>query len=161
LATPITAEEDGTFLIPNLKPGIYEVSFNKTGYATSSREIIVDIDYGQLTSPKKGVSINQSERLRNIQLYPSGAELKGKVLKKDGTTPYVDVKVVFEPNYSYGLGKFSTTSNTGADGSYQITNLPIGDIYGTLKAYSGSTFLGSAPIYYLSKGENPQDITEE
>jgi hypothetical protein len=147
LATPITADADGAFRIPNLKPGEkYKFIFTKDGYVSASFETTVIVDYGQLTSPKEGVNINQLQDIDNIRLHLSGAELIGYVFHKADangiTAPYKDVKVVFEPLSDYGFAttQYEAVALTDANGYYRITNLSK-NIYGTLKAYSGDKLI--------------------
>ncbi|KAA6327737.1 hypothetical protein EZS27_023299 [termite gut metagenome] len=167
LKTPIKAETDGTFLIPNLKPGSHEFRFSAEGYTTALHKATVIIDnYGQVTSPKKGAHSNQLQTIDfPMSLYPSVAELVGYVYHAEDingiTTPYEGAKVVFEASAEYDFVEKQYEATTDAEGYYRITNLPkgISDGRATLKAYSGDKLLGS-PIRTLFNGmESPALIS--
>ncbi|KAA6364830.1 MAG: hypothetical protein EZS28_039642 [Streblomastix strix] len=173
LKTPIKVEADGTFLIPNLKSGIYEFRFEAEGYATASYKTTVkwEADYGQLTSPKKGAHVNQLQTAESVPLYPSGAELAGYVFHAAnalGTNaPYgSDVTVVFVPNLPSNIDGYGFptlyTAPTNANGSYRITNLPK-NVSGRLVVYSSadpSTGLLASTRAETNEGINSYNITE-
>jgi hypothetical protein len=118
----VKVADDGSYCLPNLLPGHYLVSANRTGYISQ----FYHNAYG--TSTAAPVPVNASAVTFNISfaLDPGGL-ITGHVYKADGNTPVSGAEVRAyraDGDFNYSAGELST-----ADGSYTIGTFPAGSYY--------------------------------
>jgi YD repeat-containing protein len=101
-----TSAADGTYSIPNLNPGTYDVRVLATGYSSEVRS-------------GTSVSANVTTTVNVAMLQPGS--ISGKVTQADGITPIVGAAVTL---YSGPFQKGSASTN--ATGDYSVTNLHPG-----------------------------------
>jgi hypothetical protein len=117
---------DGTFIIPNARPGQYHLAASRTGFLRR--------EFGQRSRNGLGLTINleASQQLRNleIELRPSAA-ISGKVTDREGdpvVATEVRAMVTAYPNGQRTL-KVMQSTLTNDLGEYRLFGLPAGQYY--------------------------------
>lgn len=101
-----TTASDGSYSIPGLDPGTYDVRVLKSGFSMELRT-------GNVVSSSNTTTVN-------VAMYVPGSAT-GKVTQVDGVTPIVGAAVsVYDGSFQKG------TTNTNATGDYTVGNLHPG-----------------------------------
>ncbi len=111
-----TTVSDGTYSIPNLNPGTYDVRVSASGYGTT-------------VQPGNSVSVGMPTTV-NISLGPPGT-ISGKITESDGVTPFVGATVIT----LQGMDTVGTGTSDSL-GNYAISSLAAGS-YGVQVSASG------------------------
>lgn len=137
LASTTTAT-DGTYSIPNLSTGSYDIRFSASGYGTK-------IVPGNFVSSGGSVTANASLSLPGT--------IAGQVTQADGTTPIAGAMV------SAVQGSSSTASTTtDSSGSYSLATLAAGT-YNVLAAAAGYQSKSSGGVTVTAGNTTTQDFS--
>lgn len=122
---------DGTYVIEGLEPGAVVIQASKSGYLAASATATVQAGNALVFNPglvpeggdpDSGTSDIDEEPLPE----PTTGTLKGQVTDAENGTPLETAKVAVDDE---DTGERLKTVFTGADGSYEITDLEPGDIF--------------------------------